>query len=104
MTFFGAVAHTIYGHRVSWRSAGLKISKVWEFRENYRNTRQIAQLGLAISRMPYFRSLPDMVKPVSPTADGPLPTLVMCGSRNSEIDLIVDQSLRASRTQSVAIL
>lgn len=104
ITFFGDVAQQIYGHRVSWRSAGLKISKVWEFRENYRNTHQIAQLGLAISAMPYFRSLPDMVKPVSPTADGPLPTLVMCGSRNSEIDLLVEQSVRASRTQSVAIL
>jgi superfamily I DNA/RNA helicase len=104
LTFFGDVAQQIYGHRVSWRSAGLTVSKVWQFRENYRNTRQIARLGLAISRMPYFKGLPDMVEPLSPTADGPLPTVVRCKDRRSEIDLILQQAVRSARTQSVAIL
>jgi hypothetical protein len=54
--------------------------------------------------MSYFKGLADMVKPVSPTADGPLPTLVKCGIRGNEIDFVVEQSVRASRTQSVAIL
>jgi superfamily I DNA/RNA helicase len=48
LTFFGDVAQQIYGHRMSWRSAGLKITKKWEFRENYRNSTQIARLGLAV--------------------------------------------------------
>ncbi len=104
LTFFGDVAQQIYGHRVSWRSAGLTVSKVWEFRENYRNTRQIARLGLSISRMPYFRGLPDMVEPLSPTADGPPPTIVRCPTHRNEIDLILQQAIRAAKTQSVAIL
>ena len=104
LTFFGDVAQQIYGHRLSWRSAGLKISKAWEFKENYRNSKPIARLGLAISQMPYFKDLPDMVEPVAPTAEGPPPTLVQCSSRQIEIDLIVTQAMEYSRTLSVAIL
>jgi superfamily I DNA/RNA helicase len=104
LTFFGDVAQQIYGHRMSWRSAGLKITKKWEFRENYRNSRQIARLGLAISKMPYFKDVPDIIEPVSPAADGPLPTLVECSSIDKEIELAVSQAVTASRTLSVAIL
>lgn len=104
LTFFGDVAQQIYGNRISWRSAGLKISKVWTFKENYRNSRQIAQLGLAISKMAYFTDDPDIVEPKSPTADGPLPTLVKCTSRAVEIKLVVSEAVKASRTRSVAIL
>ncbi|NJM62500.1 MAG: UvrD-helicase domain-containing protein [Oscillatoriales cyanobacterium RU_3_3] len=46
LTFFGDVAQQIYGHRISWRDAGLNIENIWEFKENYRNTKQIAKLGL----------------------------------------------------------
>lgn len=104
LTFFGDVAQQIYGHRMSWRSAGLKVTKLWEFKENYRNSRQIARLGLAISKMRYFLDVPDIVEPVSPTADGPLPTLVECSSSDKEIELAVSQAVTASRTLSVGIL
>jgi hypothetical protein len=89
---------------MSWRSAGLNVTKVWEFKENYRNTKQIASFGLAISQMPYFKGVPDIVAPISPTADGPLPTLVECFSIGKEIEFIVEQASRAARTLSVAIL
>lgn len=104
VTFFGDVAQQIYGHRTSWRSAGLNIRKVWEFQENYRNTKQIADLALAISAMPYFRGVPDLVAPVAPTAAGPLPTVVKCTSREDQVRLLVEQARQRSRTQSVAVL
>jgi superfamily I DNA/RNA helicase len=104
LTFFGDMAQQIYGHRMSWKSAGLRVAKVWEFKENYRNTRQIARLGLAISRMPYFRDVPDLVEPIAPSADGPLPTLVSCASLAAEIELVIGQAIAASRTQTVALL
>ncbi|MBC6452334.1 MAG: AAA family ATPase [Hormoscilla sp. SP5CHS1] len=104
LTFFGDVAQQIYGHRISWREAGLDIKKVWEFKENYRNTQQIAKLGLEIAKMPYFRGLPDIVEPVAPKADGPLPTLVECSSIDREIKWVVKQAIEAARTQTVAIL
>ncbi len=104
LTFFGDVAQQIYGHRMSWRFAELNIEKVWEFKENYRNTKQIAKLGLAISQMSYFQGVPDLVEPVSPTADGPLPTLVKCSSVEQEINLVISQAVQAAKTQSVAIL
>jgi len=104
LTFFGDVAQQIYGHRMSWRAAGLNIPKVWEFKENYRNSRQVARLGLAISRMPYFKGIPDIVEPVTPTAGGPPPTLVECSSLEEEVEFVVSQARQAARTQNVAIL
>jgi superfamily I DNA/RNA helicase len=104
LTFFGDMAQQIYGRRMSWKSAGLNISKVWEFKENYRNTRQIADLGLAISRMPYYEGTPDLVEPVSPKADGPLPALVECTSERKEIELVRDLAVQAGRTQTAAVL
>ncbi|MEG4531796.1 3'-5' exonuclease [Microcoleus sp. D2_18a_D3] len=104
LTFFGDVAQQIYGHRMSWREAGLNITKPWEFKENYRNTKQIAKLGLAISEMPYFRDVRDLVEPVSPNADGPRPTIVKFASIQQEITFIVQQASEIARTQSVAIL
>lgn len=42
-TFFGDVAQQIYGSRLSWREAGLKIAKnkIWYFDRNYRNSKEI---------------------------------------------------------------
>ncbi len=104
VTFFADVAQQIYGHRMSWRSSGLRITSPVEFKENYRNTKQIAQLALAVSDMPYYKDIPDLVEPRSPTADGPRPVLVSCLSDESEIRLITQQARGASSTQSVAIL
>ena len=104
LTLFGDMAQQIYGRRLSWKSAGLTVTKVWEFKENYRNTRQIAALGLAISRMPYFRDTPDMVEPIAPKADGPLPALVKCDSTAKELEVIKQFISNASRSQTVAVL
>ncbi len=104
LTLFGDMAQQIYGRRISWKSAGLKVGKVWEFKENYRNTRQVAALGLAISRMPYFKDTPDLVEPVEPKADGPLPALVHCSSVQKELELVRDQVARGSKNQTIAVL
>lgn len=104
VTFFGDMAQQIYGRRMSWKSAGLSVPQVWEFKENYRNTKQIAALGLAISRMPYFKGTPDLVEPVAPKADGPLPALVKCSSLRRETELVRTLGIDAAKTQTVAIL
>jgi superfamily I DNA/RNA helicase len=104
LSFFGDVAQQIYGHRLSWRDAGLNIQKVWEFKQNYRNTKQIAKLGLAISKMPYFKGIPDLVEPVSPPADGPLPTIVEFSSSEQETLFVVTQAEMLAKTENVAIL
>lgn len=104
LTFFGDVAQQIYGQRTSWRFAGLKVPQTWEFKENYRNTKQIARLGLAISEMPYFEGIADIIEPTSPRADGPLPTLVECDSRQKQIDVTARVAQDSGRTKSVAVL
>lgn len=104
VTLFVDAAQQIYGHRVSWRDAGLQIDEPWEFRENYRNTAEIARLGLAISRMPYYRDLPDLVEPTAPNAAGPPPTLVECASTEHELRFVIDRASRLARAQTVAIL
>ena len=104
LSFFGDVAQQIYGQRMSWRSAGLNIPQQWDFKENYRNTTQISQLGLAISRMPFFVDIPDLVEPTSAQADGPLPTLVKCADITHQVQLALKAARQVSATQSVAIL
>jgi superfamily I DNA/RNA helicase len=104
LTFFGDVAQQIYGQRTSWRFAGLEVPQTWEFKENYRNTKQIARLGLAISAMPYFEGIADIVEPTSPRADGPLPTLVECDSRQKQIEVAARVAQDSGRTKSVAVL
>lgn len=104
LTFFGDVAQQIYGHRTSWRFAGLSISQAWQFKENYRNTKQIARLGLAISKMPYFADVADMVEPISPPADGPLPTIVRCKDHQDQLNVAVNVAKGSAKTKRVAIL
>lgn len=103
-SFFGDVAQQIYGQRMSWRSAGLNIPQQWLFKENYRNTKQIALLGLGISRMPFFQDIPDLVEPTSPRADGALPALVDCADKNQQVEIALRAARGAGKTQSVAIL
>ena len=104
LTFFGDVAQQIYGQKTSWRAANLKISKQWTFEENYRNTQQISQLGLAIANMPFFSDIPDLVMPTSPPAAGPLPTLVKCKSDRTQIDKVRKTAEDIAENATVAIL
>jgi superfamily I DNA/RNA helicase len=104
LTFFGDSAQQIYGNKLSWRSAGLSPPKVWEFEQNHRNTRQIAALALAVSKMPYFVGTADVVAPRAPTADGPLPALVRCSTREAELAFIGTTAKRLANAGSVAVL
>ncbi|WP_430495330.1 3'-5' exonuclease [Rossellomorea marisflavi] len=104
LTYFGDVAQQIYGGRLSWRSAGITNPQIWEFRQNYRNTLQIAKLGLAISRMPYFKGDVDLIEPKFPRAAGPLPALLYFKNEKAELKYIIEQVSELSETETVAIL
>ena len=104
LTFLGDIAQQIYGHRMSWRSAGLAVQSVWQFRENYRNTAQISRLALALTATPNFPDDPDLVEPTAPTADGPLPALVRLSRESDEGRLVASRAVSLARTGTVAIL
>ena len=104
VTFFGDVAQQIYGNKFSWRSAGLEITEPWLFEENYRNTKQIADLALALTRQPFYAGMADLVSPRSPRAAGPLPALVRCTNSAKECDFMLQAALKASREGTAAIL
>ena len=104
LTFFGDIAQQIYGHRMSWRSAGLRPRRVWQFKDNYRNTKPIARLALALANMPHFPDDPDLVEPTAPAADGPLPALIRRSSEDAERELVVSEAKDRARTGTVAIL
>ncbi len=104
LTFFGDMAQQIYGNRMSWRNAGLTVSKVWKFKENYRNSERIAKLAIAIANMPFFTGYPDLVEPQSPKAEGPLPALVEFESERAEVQFVVDHVTKAAETKRVAVL
>lgn len=104
LTFFGDVAQQIYGRGISWRRAGLNVGATWRFEQNYRNTPEIARLGLAIAAMPYFRDQADMVEPNRFRASGPPPTLVHLDDARAETRFVVEQARAAAQTGSVALL
>lgn len=104
LTLFGDVAQQIYGQRTSWRYANLAIQKEWWFEENYRNTYQIANLGLAISNMEYFSDVADMVTPKFTRPAGPLPTLYKCSGLEEELEMAVKVARSEADTKSVAVL
>jgi superfamily I DNA/RNA helicase len=104
LTFFGDMAQQIYGNKISWRNAGLSVKSVWKFEENYRNTKQVAQLALALAKTPYFLDVVDLVAPKTPAADGPLPAIVEFGSESAEIQFVVERARERAQTGTVAIL
>jgi superfamily I DNA/RNA helicase len=105
VTFFGDVAQQIYGSRLTWRSAGLNlVGEPWMFRENYRNTREIAELALAITHLPHYQGAADLVVPTTPRAAGPKPSLVLFSNENEEIKFVVDKAIELSVAGSVGIL
>ena len=104
LTFFGDVVQQIYGHRISWRTAGLAAPRIWRFQENYRNTKQISRLALALAASPIFPDDPDLVEPTAPTADGPPPALVRRSSEAKEREFVVSQAINLARTGTAAIL
>jgi superfamily I DNA/RNA helicase len=104
LTFFGDMAQQIYGNKISWRTAGLIVREVWRFEENYRNTKQIAQLALAIARTPFFRDVADLVEPKAPAADGALPALVTFKSEADEIGFVAERAQKRAQTGTVAVL
>lgn len=104
LTFFGDIAQQIYGHRMSWRSAGLTATNIWPFKENYRNTKQISQLALALAAMPNFPDDPDLVEPTAPIADGPSPALVRLRNESEEREFAVSRATELAQTGTVAIL
>ena len=104
LTFFGDMAQQIYGHKISWRSAGLHNPKVWKFEENYRNSKQIARLALALARSPFYRGVADLIEPRSSRADGPLPALVEFTSEDAEMRFIEGHAQHLAQTGTVAVL
>lgn len=102
--FFGDVAQQIYGGRISWRNAGFNIKDIWHFEQNYRNTKQIAALGMAISKSKYFQGVPDMVEPKSPKAEGALPAVIKFSDEKQEILSHIERAKKESVTQTVGIL
>jgi superfamily I DNA/RNA helicase len=105
LTFFGDMAQQIYGRQVSWKQAGLEVPHgVWRFRRNYRNTPEIADLGLAIAAMPYYREVPDMVEPDEFEPSGPPPSLVQCADSREETEFVIEAARAAAATGSVGVL
>ena len=104
LTMFADVAQQIYGRRLTWSDAGLSAGTPWKFEKNYRNSPQIAALGLAIARMPYYAGEPDMVAPTEFAAAGPPPTVVSFGSNDAETGFVIEQAQNAARSGSVGIL
>lgn len=100
VTYFGDPTQQIYGRLPSWRSAGLNITREWAFQWNYRNTREIAQLGSEIAR-----DLEDVALGDLPERSGSKPVRIGFSSNADEVSAIAERATAAaSAGRSVAVL
>ncbi|MEV7784924.1 3'-5' exonuclease [Streptomyces sp. NPDC088106] len=104
ITFFGDYAQQIYGQAMSWRACGLQVRHIEQFKDNYRNSTAIAEVAIALSSMPFFGKVDDLVAPVAPRSIGPKPTLVECTDEAQEIAIIQDAAKRLGSVGTVAIV
>lgn len=106
ITFFGDVAQQIYGGRLSWRNAGLNVTRneIWKFDQNYRNSKEIADLAIAISKQPFFNQNTDLVTPIEPVASGPQPVLAEFQNEDTELKWVIRNAVTLGERQTVAIL
>ena len=104
LTFFGDTAQQIYGYRMSWREAGLRDPRIVRFEDNYRNSKQIVDLALALVATPYFQDDSDLVRPRTRAADAPLPVLMSCAGERDELQQVVNYAKSAAETGSAAVL
>lgn len=87
LIFFGDVNQQIYGSRLSWRDAGIKInqSTIWKFKDNFRNSNEISAFASALTESEYWQKSEDAVLPVTSCAAGPLPVVMQFDSDYDEI-------------------
>lgn len=105
VSFFGDYHQQIYGQGLSFRACGLDITAVESFRDNYRNTAQIARVGIAMSEMPHMGTDPeDLVEPKEPTAGGSKPALLTCRDYAAEIAEVQRIATDQAGASTVAIL
>lgn len=104
LMFLGDVAQQIYGSRISWRDAGIKSKEIIKFEDNYRNTREIANLAINMAKSKYYNETNDLLLPRQITASGAKPTVVKYDSKEKEIEEIVKLAKDSSKNQHVGIL
>lgn len=104
LTFFGDVAQQIYGSRLTWKDAGLKPPKVWQFKENYRNTREIAELAVELTKSDYFKDETDLVLPNIIKAKTSPPSLLKFNDARKEYEWIKQKVVEMGEVQQVAVL
>ena len=105
-TFFGDVAQQIYGSRLSWRDAGIRITdtKIWKFNRNYRNPKTITKFAQDITTSEYWASNIDMVPPQDTIANGPKPVLLSFSSEQKELTMLIKQIRSVIHTSSNLIV
>ncbi|PWK84580.1 UvrD-like helicase family protein [Lentzea atacamensis] len=105
VSFFGDYHQQIYGQGLSWRKCGLNVRVIDPFRDNLRNTAQIARIAIAMSEMPHMTGdMEDLIEPIEPKAAGSVPTLLKCRSEAVEIAEVQRVAKDQAGAGTVAIL
>lgn len=106
--FFGDVAQQIYGSRLSWRNAGIKIKDdhIWKFENNYRNTKEILEFSKDLIKSEFWRTkVPeDLISSINPKAAGPKPVLKRFDDQNAELLWLLDALKEFQNSLTVVVL
>ena len=103
VTVFADYAQQVYGRSLSWKSAGLKIRKIWQLKGNYRNTKQITAIAEAIAQQ-HDLEAGELLHIAPGYGDGPVPLMVPCATTDEEHRRIAELVRDFAPQGSVAVL
>lgn len=102
ITLVADSAQRIYQSGFSWADTGLNVrGRSFEFRHNYRNTRQIAAAACSLINKDDDRS--DFTEAIPPDREGSKPVLILAGSPQRQIEWLARKLPELIATGSVAV-
>ena len=106
IVFVGDLAQSIYMRGLSWKDFDIEHKKVFELRDNFRNSKQIAAAAENLLDNEYKLKLydrQDYTEMISSDTDGPKPVVAFCHSKEEQLDYVSKEIGRIDPTESIAI-
>ena len=106
IVFVGDLAQSIYMRGLSWKDFDIEHKKVFELRDNFRNSKQIAAAAENLLDNEYKLNIydrQDYTEMIASDTDGPKPVVAFCHGKEEQFDYAAKEIARIDPTESIAI-
>ena len=104
ITIIADAAQRIYKSGFSWSEVGINVrgARTVELRNNYRNTRQIAEAAASLIR--HDPNPEEFTQPVHPVRNGEPPKLVYCRNWDDQVSVVVEKLRRLDLARTSVVI